>query len=93
VEAHGVETQNEHLIPTPNKSVTQKVELGYLTNFKELCGRRSTRLGGSFGIGRVLLQQFKAFGNRGHTFSNGGSQVTNCAYDLGHEWTTPKQCK
>jgi hypothetical protein len=41
VEAHGVEAQNEHLIP---------------------------------------------LGNKGHTFSNGYRQVTNHAYDLGHEW-------
>jgi hypothetical protein len=33
-----------------------------------------------------LLQQFRTLGNRGHTFSNGGGQVTNHAYDLGHEW-------
>jgi hypothetical protein len=93
VEAHGIKAQDEHLIPTPNIWVTQKSELGYPTILKELCGRRSTRLIRSFGVGRVLLQQFKAFGNRGHTFSNGGWQVTNHAYDLGHEWATLKRCK
>ncbi len=86
VKAHGVEAQDECFIPTPNIWITQKGELGYLTILKELCGSRSTRLGGSFGVGQVLLQQFRTLGNMGHTFSNGGGQVTNHAYDLGHEW-------
>jgi hypothetical protein len=29
VEAHAVKAQDEHLIPTPDRWVTQKVELGY----------------------------------------------------------------
>jgi hypothetical protein len=32
-----------------------KNELGYPTIFKELCGDRSTKLGGPFGVGRILL--------------------------------------
>jgi hypothetical protein len=36
-----------------------------------------------------LLQEFRAFGNKGHTFSNGDGQVINRAYDLGREWATP----
>jgi len=51
MEAHGVKAQDEHLIPTPNRWVIQKSELGYPTIFKELCGGRSTRLSGSFGVG------------------------------------------
>jgi hypothetical protein len=55
VETHGVETQDEHLIPTPNGWTNQDSELGYLTIPKELCGGKSTRLGGPFGVGRILL--------------------------------------
>ncbi len=38
---------------------------------KELCASGPTRLGGPFGVGWVLLQQFKAFGNKSHPLSNG----------------------
>jgi hypothetical protein len=69
---HEIETQDEHLILTPNKWVTQKGELNYLIILKELCGSKSTKLGGSLEVGQILLQQFKALGNIGHTFSNGG---------------------
>jgi len=65
VKVHGVEAQDEHFIPTPNIWVTQKGELGYPTILKELCGNRLTRLGGSFGVGQVLLQQFRTLDNRG----------------------------
>ncbi len=47
-------------------------------------------MGGSFGVGWILLQEFRAFGNKGHT-SDG--QVINRAYDLGCEWATLEQCK
>jgi hypothetical protein len=55
VEAHGVRVQNEHLILTPNRWTNWKSELGYPTILKELCGGEPTRLGGPFGVGRVLL--------------------------------------
>jgi len=48
-----------------------------------------TKLGGPFGIGQVLLQQFGAFGNQVHPLSNGDEQVPNCAHNLGHTWATP----
>jgi len=51
MEAHGVETQDEHLILTPNGWTNQENELCYPTILKELCGARSTRLGGPFGVG------------------------------------------
>ncbi len=86
MEAHAIEAQDGHFIPTPNIWVTQKAELSYPTILKELCGSKSIKLGASFRVGQVLLQQFRAFGNKGHTFFNGGGQVTNHAYDLGHEW-------
>ncbi len=63
VEVHGVTTQNEHLIPTPNKWTNQQSELSYPLILTELCGNRSRRLGPPFGVGRILLQQFGTFGN------------------------------
>jgi len=90
VEAHGIGAQDEHLVLTLNGWTNQKSELGYPTILKELCGGGSTRLGGPFKVDRVLLQQFKAFGNGDHPFSNGDGQVTNCGYDVGHTWATPK---
>jgi hypothetical protein len=83
VEAHGVEAQDEHLIPTPNGWTNRKGELGHPIIPKELCGDGSTRLGEPFGIGRILLQQFKAFGNRFHPLSNGDEKIANYAYNLG----------
>jgi hypothetical protein len=65
-------------------------EFGYPTIPKELCGNRSIGLGGSFGVNQILLQQFRELSNRGHTFSNGDGQITNCAYDLGYTWANPK---
>ncbi len=56
VEAHGVEAQDEHLIPTPNGWTNQESELRYPTIPKELCGGGSIKLGGPFGNGRVLQQ-------------------------------------
>ncbi len=92
MEAHGVGIQDEHLIPTPNGWANREGEFSYPKILKELCGNRSTRFGGPFGIARVLLQQFKALGKKGHTFSIqftiGDKQVTNRAYDLGHKWAT-----
>jgi hypothetical protein len=90
VEEHGVGVQDEHFILTLNKWTNQENELGYPTILKELCGGGSTRLGGPFGIGRILLQQFEAFSNRGHPLSNGDEQVTNCTYNLSCTWATPK---
>jgi hypothetical protein len=55
VEAHGVGAQDEHLISTPNQWTNREDELGDPTIPKELCSGGSTRLGGPFGVGRVLL--------------------------------------
>jgi hypothetical protein len=88
MEAHGVRVQDEHIFFTPSGWTNRKGELGYPTIPKELCGGELTRLGGPFGVGRVLLQQFGVFGNKGHPFSNGDGQVTNHAHNLG--WATPK---
>jgi len=88
VEAHGVGAQDEHLISTPNGWTNREGELDDPTIPKELCGNGSIRLGGPFGVGRVLLQQFGAFGNGGHPLSNGDRQVTNCAHNLG--WAISK---
>jgi hypothetical protein len=71
VEAHGIKVQDEHLIPTPNGWTNRKSELGHPTILKELCDDGSIRLGGPLGVGRILLQQFGAFNNGGHPFSNG----------------------
>ncbi len=79
MEAHGVRAQDEHLIPTPNGWTNRENELGYSTIPKESCGSKSTRLSGPFGVGRILPQQFRAFGNEGHPLSNGDGQVTNYA--------------
>ncbi len=84
MEAHGVKALDEHLILTPNKWSNSESELGYPTILEELFGNGSIRLGGSFEVERFLLQQFKTFGNMGHPFSNGDGEVTNCAYNLGH---------
>jgi hypothetical protein len=51
VEAHGVETQDEHLIPIPNRWTNQESEFGYPTILEELCGSGLTKLGGPFGVG------------------------------------------
>jgi hypothetical protein len=83
VETHGVKTQDEHLILTPNIWTNQESELGHPIIPEELCGGESIRLGGPFGIGQVLLQQFGAFDNKFHPLSNGDGQVTNFAYNLG----------
>ncbi len=89
MEVHGVKTQHENLISTPNKWTNRENELGYPIIPKELCGYRSIRLGGPFGVGRLLLQQFETFNNKGHPFSNGDGQIINYAYNLGHMWVTP----
>ncbi len=51
VEVHGVEAQDEHLILTLNIWTNRESEVGYPTILKELCGDRSIRLGGPFGVG------------------------------------------
>jgi hypothetical protein len=79
VKLHGVETQDEHRISTPNGWTNWKGELGYPTIPKELCGGRSRKLGWPFRVSRILQQQFRTFGNRFHPHSNGDMQVTNCA--------------
>ncbi len=56
MEAHGVGAQDEHLFSNPNQWTNREGELGDPTILKELCGGGSTRLGGPFGVGRVLLQ-------------------------------------
>jgi len=90
VEVHGVEAQDEHLFPTPNKWTNRKSELGYPIIFKELCCGKSTKLDGPFGVGRILLQQFGAFDNKFDSLSNGDGKITNFAYNLGCTWATPK---
>ncbi len=50
VEVHGVEAQDEHFISTPNEWTNRENELGYPTIPKEICGNKSTRLGGPFGV-------------------------------------------
>jgi hypothetical protein len=59
VEAHGVEAQNEHFIPTLNIWLTPKSEFGYPTILKELCGSKLTKLGGSFGVDQVFYNNLK----------------------------------
>jgi len=71
VEAHGVGAQDEHFISTPNRWTNRESELDHPIIPKKLCGGGSTRLGGPFGVGGVLLQQFRAFGNRFHSLLNG----------------------
>ncbi len=62
-------------------------------NLPNPCGGRSTRLGGPFGVGWILLQQFEAFDNEFHPLSNGDGQVTNCVYSVGCAWITLEWCK
>jgi hypothetical protein len=90
MEAHGIETQDEHFFPSPNRWTNLEGELGYPTIPKELCGGESTRLGGPFGVSRILLQQLGTLRNGIHPFSNDDGQVTNYAHDLGNTGTTPK---
>ncbi len=93
MEEHRVRVQYEHLFLTPNGWTNEEGKLGYPTIPKELSGGGSSRLGGPFGVGRILLQQFGAFDNKFHSLSNGDGQVTNCAHNVGRTWTTPKWCK
>jgi hypothetical protein len=90
MEVNGVGTQDEHFIPSPNRWANQKGQLSDPTILEELCGEGSTRLGGPFGVSRVLLQQFETFCNQIHPISNGDGQITNRAHDLGNTRTTLK---
>ncbi len=56
MEVNGVETQDEHFIPSLNRWTNREGELGDPTIPKELCGNESTRLGGPLRVSRVLLQ-------------------------------------
>jgi hypothetical protein len=93
VEANGVVTQDEHFFSSPNRWANRKSQLGDLAIPKELCGGGSTRLGGPFGVSRVLLQQFGTLRNWVHTILNGDGQVPNCAHDLRSTRTNSKRCK
>jgi len=88
MKAHGVRAQDEHILLTPNEWTNQEGELGHPTIPKELCDDGLTRLDGPFGVGRVLLQQFKTFNNGGHPLSNGDGQIADRAHNLGR--STPK---
>ncbi len=90
MEENGVEAQDEHFLPPPNRWANREGELSDLTIPKELCGGGSTRLGGPLGVSRILLQQLGTFHDRVHPFSNGDGQITNCAHDLGSTWTNPE---
>jgi hypothetical protein len=63
MEAHGVRVQDEHFFSSLNRWTNREGELGDPTIFKELCGGGSTKLGGPFGVSRVLLQQLETFHN------------------------------
>ncbi len=93
MEAYGVGTQNEHFFSPPNRWTNREGQLGDPTILEELCGGGLTRLGGPFGVSRVLLHQLGTFRNGGHPLSNGDEQVTNYAHDLGSTMTTPEWCK
>jgi hypothetical protein len=56
MEAHGIGAQDEHFFPSPNRWTNREGEFGYLTIPEELCDGKSTKLGGSFGVSRILLQ-------------------------------------
>jgi hypothetical protein len=90
MEANGVEAQDEHFLPPPNRWTNREGELGYPTIPEKLCGDELIRLGGPFGVSRVLLQQLGTLRNWVHPLSNGDGQITNCAHDLGSTWTTPE---
>ncbi len=55
MEVNGVRAQDEHFLPPPNRWTNREGQLGDPTILKELCGSGLTRLGGPFGIGRILL--------------------------------------
>ncbi len=88
VKANGVGTQDEHFIPSPNQWGNRKGQFGDPTIPKELCGGGSIRLGGPFGVSRILLQQLGTLRNWVHPIPNGDGQVTNYAHDLGRTRTT-----
>jgi hypothetical protein len=77
-----------HLPTDDLQSPNREGELGDPTIPKELCGGRSTRLGGPFVVTRDLLQQLGTLHNSVHPIPNGDGQVTNCAHDLGSSRTT-----
>ncbi len=68
MEAHGIGAQDEHFIPTPNGWTNREGELSDPTIPKELCGDGSTRLGGPFGIGRVLYNNSEHSATRATRF-------------------------
>jgi hypothetical protein len=86
----GLELKMSTLFRPPNRWANRKGQLGDPTIPKELCGGGSTRLGGPFGVSRVLLQQLGTLRNGVHSISNGDGQVTNCAHDLGITRTNSK---
>ncbi len=90
VEANGVGTQDEYFVPSPNRWANRKGQLGDPTIPKELCSGESTRLGGPFGVSRILLQQLGTLHNGVHSIPNGDGKVTNCAHDLGITRTNSK---
>jgi hypothetical protein len=48
--------EDEYCIPPPNRWTNREGQLGDRTILEELCGGGLTRLGGPFGVSRVLLQ-------------------------------------
>ncbi len=70
VEANGIGTQDEHFILPPNRWTNREGELGDPVILEDLCGGGSTRLGGPFGVSRVLLQQLGTLRNWVHPIPN-----------------------
>jgi hypothetical protein len=50
LEENGVEAQDEHFLPPPNRWTNREGQLGDPIILKELCGGGSTRLGALFGM-------------------------------------------
>jgi hypothetical protein len=63
LEENGVKVEDEHFLSPSNRWTNWEGQLGDPTILKELCGDRSTRLGGPFGVGQILLQQLGTFRN------------------------------
>jgi hypothetical protein len=90
VEDNGVEAQDEHFLPPPNRWANREGEFNDPIIPKELCGSGSTRLGGPLGVSRVLLQQLETLRDWVHPFLNGDGQIANYAHDSSSTWTTPE---